>query len=94
MVKTIRGCYYVLQGLSFVITLAMDMMARMDAACRETRFSRLDAMLEGRRIKICKSDGQWGLRNMGLKKAAELFTAFSLPLTHPEIWDFSKPLPT
>lgn len=86
--------YYVLQGLSFVISLAMDIMARIDSVCGKANLSRPDAMLEGRRIKVCKCDGQWGLRNMGLKKTADLFTAFSLSLTAPEKWDFTRPLTT
>lgn len=89
-----QGDYYVLQGLSFVVSLAMDIMSRIDAICGKAGLSRLDSMLEGRRIKVCKTGGEWGLRNMGLKKTADLFTAFSLPLTAPEKWDFTRPLTT
>ena len=82
--------YYELQGLSFVISVAMDIVSRINSTCEKAKVSRPDALLEGRRIKICKSDGVWGLRNMGLKKTAELFQAFSLPVTAPEKWDFTK----
>lgn len=88
--------YYVLQGLSFVINVSMEIMSSINDVCETLNSTRQEVLLEARRIKVFNESGTLQLRNMGQKRTITIFTEFGVSTTEPEKWDYTKPatLPT
>lgn len=83
--------YYVLQGLSFVINVSMEIMSRINDVCEMLNSTRQEVLLEARRIKVCNESGTLQLRNMGQKRTITIFTEFGISTTEPKKWDYTEP---